>query len=304
MANMHLDLDQLRALEAVGRHGSVTAAARELYRSPSTVSYSIKRLEEAVGATLMDRSGHHARLTPAGEALAEEAQMLLAQAEHAERRVRLAAQGWEPLLTIATSDLLPMGHVLSLLRRFFREAPDTRVRVTREVLSGGWDALASARADLALGVPADGTPAMPLEIRPLTAVSFVFVVAPDHPLAEAEQPLGAEVVRQHRAVAAADTTRGLPSRTLRILQGQPVLSVPDQQTKCDAIRRGLGVGFLPQRTVAEDLKSGRLIAPALAFSAGDKHELCYAWRVGERGRGLAWFVDRIGAGVKAGDWRL
>jgi len=299
---MRLDLDQLRALEAVGRHESVTTAARELYRSPSTISYSIKRLEEALGATLMDRSGHHARLTPAGEALAEEARTLIAQAEHAERRVRLAARGWEPVLTLAVSDLLSMGHVLSMLRAFYREAPDTRVRVTREVLSGGWDALASGRADLAIGVPRDGTPSIPLEIHPLTEVRFAFVVTPDHPLAELKPPLAADTVRQYRAVAASDTTRGLPTRTLRVLDGQPMLSVPDQATKCEAIRRGLGVGFLPMTAVAEDLDNGRLVSPELAFSAGDRHELCYAWRVGEAGRGLQWFADRMAASVKAGDW--
>ncbi len=301
---MHLDLDQLNALEAVGRHGSVTAAARELFRSPSTISYSIKRLEEAVGATLLDRSGHHASLTPAGKALAEEARTLLAQAEHAERRVHMAARGWEPMLTIAVSDLIPLGHVLSLLRRFYVEAPDTRVRLTREVLSGGWDALSSGRADFAIGAPADGAPAVPLEIRPLAEVHFVFVVAPDHPLTETEEPITAEVLRQYRAVAASDTSRGLPTRTLRILNGQPTLSVPDQGSKCEAIRRGLGVGFLPASAIAEDLDHGRLVAPRLAFSNGDKHELCYAWRAGESGRGVAWLAEHIAAGVKAGDWKI
>lgn len=304
MANVRIDLDQLKTLEAVGRHASVTAAAGELYRSPSTVSYAVRRLEEALGVTLLDRSGHHARLTPAGEVLVAEARTLLAQAEHVERRVRLVADGWEPRLTLAVGDLVPMGKVLDLVRRFLRTAPQTDVRISREVLSGGWDALVSARADLAIGVPEDGAPAIPVAMRPLSEVRFVFVVAPDHPLAACAEPLTAEQVAAQRAVAASDSTRGLPARTLRILAGQAILSVPDQFTKWEAIRRGLGVGFLPAGLVADDLARGRLVAPRLAFSNDDRGRICYAWRARETGRGLSWLTARMEAEVRGGEWSL
>lgn len=301
---MRLNLSQLRDLEAVGRYASVTAAARGLYRSPSTLSYSIRKLERSLGVELLDRSGHNARLTPAGEALAAEARALIAHAERAERRMHLAMKGWEPALSIAVSDLVPVNRVLMLLGRFYREAPDTRVRLTGEVLSGGWDALVSARADLAIGVPADGAPSVPLEIRPLAEVRFVFVLASDHPLAKEKPPLSPEVVRRHRAVAAGDTTRNLPARSLRILEGQPTLSVPDQAAKLEAIRRGLGVGFLPEQAVAGDIKHGLLLAPALSFSANETQRLCYAWRAGEAGKGLAWFTQRLEAETKTGEWIL
>lgn len=301
---MTLNLGQLRDLEAVARHGSVTGAAHALYRSPSTLSYSIRRLEEALSVTLLERRSHSARLTPNGEALAAEAKALLAHAERTERRMHLAQKGWEPSLTIAVSDLVPMGRVFALLGRFYREAPDTRVQIRREVLTGGWDALIASRADLAIGVPADGAPAIALETRPLAKVAFVFVVAPDHPLAEAPAPLTAEQVSRHRAVAASDTTRGLPARTLRILPGQPVLTVPDQSIKHEAIRRGLGVGFLPERMVTGDIERGRLVTPALGFSSGESHTLCYAWRAGETGMGLAWLAKRLEAEAKTGDWLL
>src|SRR5690625_762196 len=301
---MKLNLGQLRDLDAVARHASVTGAARALYRSPSTLSYSIRRLEETLGITLLDRRSHSARLTRQGEALAEEARSLLAHAERTERRMRLAQKGWETSLTIAASDLVPMGRVLSLIGQFYRETPDTRVHVTREVLTGGWDALVASRADLAIGVPADGAPGTAVEARTLATVKFVFVVASDHPLATETAPLSAERIRRHRAVAASDTTRGLPAGSLRILEGQPVLSVPDQETTHMAILRGLGVGFLPERMVAEDIRQKRLVAPALSFTAGESHTLCYAWRADEVGHGLAWFAARLEAEAKTGDWLL
>jgi DNA-binding transcriptional LysR family regulator len=301
---MKLNLGQLRDLEAVARYASVTGAARALYRSPSTLSYSIRRLEEVLGITLLDRRSHSAKLTSQGEALAQEARSLLAHAERTERRMRLARKGWETSLTIAVSDLIPMGRVLSLIGQLYRETPDTRVHITREVLTGGWDALVASRADLAIGVPADGAPGSAVETRALAEVKFVFVMATDHPLAAETAPLSAEQIRQHRAVAASDTTRGLPARTLRILEDQPILSVPDQATKHAAILRGLGVGFLPERMVKEDIRKKRLIAPSLSFSAGESHTLCYAWRADETGRGLAWLAARLEAEAKTGDWLL
>lgn len=300
--NTPLDLDYLRVFEAIARCGSVTAAARKLYRSPSTVSYIVRRLESTLGVTLLDRSGHRANLTPQGKMLVAEARSLLAQAERITHKIRRADAGWEPEIGIAISDLVPPGRVLSLLKHFYAVSPDTRIRLTHEVLSGGWDALAGGRADLTLGVSVDGAPPLPLEIRSLGQIRFIFVAAPDHPLARIDAPIGIEALRQHRAIAVSDTSRNLPVRTLRILEAQPVLSVPDQETKREAILAGLGVGFLPERLIADDLARRRLVAPRLSFADSSTHELCYAWHAGESGRGLAWLTDYLADEVHYRNW--
>ncbi len=297
-----LDLDHLRVFDAIARYGSVTAAARKLYRSPSTVSYIVRRLESALGVTLLDRSAHRVNLTPQGRMLVVEARSLLAQAERITHKVRRVNAGWEPEIGIAISDLVPRGRVLSLLQHFYAVSPDTRIRLTHEVLSGGWDALADGRTDLTLGVPADGAPPLPLEIRPLGKIQFIFVTSPDHPLARIDAPITIEALRRHRAIAVGDTSRNLPVRTLRILEAQPVLSVPDQETKRKAILAGLGVGFLPKRLIADDLARHRLVAPRLSFADISTHELCYAWRAGESGRGLAWLTDYLANEARYRDW--
>ena len=50
-----LNLTQLRVLDAVARHGSVTAAAKELQYSQPSVSHHLRRLEAATGARLVQR---------------------------------------------------------------------------------------------------------------------------------------------------------------------------------------------------------------------------------------------------------
>jgi molybdate transport repressor ModE-like protein len=65
-----LDVTRLRVLDAVARHGSVTAAARELAYSQSSVSHHLARLEAETGAQLLQRAGRGIRLTQAGQLLA------------------------------------------------------------------------------------------------------------------------------------------------------------------------------------------------------------------------------------------
>lgn len=68
-----LDVNRLRVIDAVARHGSVTAAAKELHYSQPSVTHHLARLESETGAQLIQRVGRGIRLTPAGQLLADRA---------------------------------------------------------------------------------------------------------------------------------------------------------------------------------------------------------------------------------------
>jgi DNA-binding transcriptional LysR family regulator len=68
-----LDVTRLRVIDAVARHGSVTAAARELHYSQPSVTHHLARLEAETGAQLLQRVGRGIRLTEAGRLLADRA---------------------------------------------------------------------------------------------------------------------------------------------------------------------------------------------------------------------------------------
>ena len=297
-----ISLDALGVLDAIARRGSFAAAAEELHRVPSSITYAIQKLEESLGVALFDRRGHRAHLTPAGEALLREGRDLLLLADGLERNVRRIATGWEAELRLAVSDLLPRARVLELCEAFYQVAPETRLSLSTEVLAGTWDALVSGRADLALGVSGDAPAGGGYALQPLGEVAFVFVVAPHHPLAEATEPLANALIRRHRAVAAADSSRDLPARTVRLLPGQQVFTVPDLWCKREAQLMGLGIGYLPRHLVAEDLASGRLIEKATEDGGSDRHRLYYAWRSRHQGKALAWFRERLDTWAGVCDW--
>jgi DNA-binding transcriptional LysR family regulator len=79
-----LDVTRLRVIDAVARHGSVTAAARELQYSQPSVSHHLARLEAETGAQLLQRVGRGIRLTQAGRLLADRAAEIIGRIDAAD----------------------------------------------------------------------------------------------------------------------------------------------------------------------------------------------------------------------------
>jgi DNA-binding transcriptional LysR family regulator len=289
---MRLSLDALLVIDAIDRRGSFAAAAHELHRVPSAVTYSVQKLEEDLDVLLFDRRGHRAKLTAAGQELLAEGRHLLRAAGDLEARIKRVATGWEAELRIAYDGILPAAAVLELARDFYTQNADTRLRFSTEVLGGCWDALASGRADLAIGASGEGPSGGGYQTRPLGEIDWVFAVAPSHPLAGAAEPLLRHDIVSHRAVAVADSSRNLPPRTTGLLSGQDTLTIADAGIKLQAQAMGLGVGYLPKCLAAAAVERGELV---LKKTEEEKvsQMLFLAWRSAHRGKALKWFVDQV-----------
>jgi DNA-binding transcriptional LysR family regulator len=289
---MKLSLEALQVLDAIDRKGSFAAAAEDLHRVPSAITYSVRQLEDALGVELFDRRGHRAVLTDAGSELLSEGRRLLQAAAELECRVQQVAKGWESELRIAVDTLVGLDKIFGLAAEFYAGKTGTRLRFSHEVLGGTWDALASGRADLAIGAPGEAPAGRNYATRPLGRVEMVFVAAPFHPICNEPQPLTGAVIQSHRAVSIADTSRLLPPRTVGLLSGQDVLTVPSLEAKAAAHVAGLGVGFLPRWIAEREALAARLrILPVEVPRAPT--ELVIAWRPGQEGKALKWFVKRL-----------
>ncbi|MPZ96921.1 MAG: LysR family transcriptional regulator [Propionibacteriales bacterium] len=82
-----ITLVQLRVIDAVRRHGSVTAAARDLHYTQPSLSHHLSRLETEVGARLLQRVGRGIRLTEAGLLLADRAAEIIGRVDSATAEV-------------------------------------------------------------------------------------------------------------------------------------------------------------------------------------------------------------------------
>ncbi|MFY8088229.1 MAG: LysR family transcriptional regulator, partial [Rubrivivax sp.] len=141
--------EALAMMDTIARTGSFAAAARELGKVPSALTYSVRQLEEALDVLLFHRSSRQAQLTAAGNELLHEGRRLLQEMDAVANRVQRVASGWEATLSVSVDDALSSTTVFELVEAFcglctgeqaeLRHA--TRLRVRTEVLSGTWEAL-------------------------------------------------------------------------------------------------------------------------------------------------------------------
>ncbi|HEY1090113.1 MAG TPA: LysR substrate-binding domain-containing protein [Burkholderiaceae bacterium] len=287
--------EALGMMDAIARTGSFAAAAREMGKVPSALTYSVRQLEEALDVLLFDRRSRQAQLTAAGEELLHEGRRLLHELDAVAQRVKRVATGWEPELTIAFDDALARGALFDLIGDFYAiklddgSSPPTRLKLRTEVMTGTWEALVSGQADLALGTAAS---AAGFTCRPLGELDFVFCVAPHHPLAEAQEPLSATTIAPHRVIAVADSARALAPQTIGVVPGQDVLTVPSMATKLEGLLRGLGCGAVPAGLVRRHIEAGRLVQKT-TYQGRRIATVQYAWRDQTPGRALAWWLDKL-----------
>ncbi|MFI8717766.1 LysR family transcriptional regulator [Stenotrophomonas sp. NPDC077464] len=298
---LKLSLDALQILDAIDRRGSFAAAGKELHKVPSTISYTVSKLEQDLGVQLFDRVGPRAELTEAGVALLEEGRHLLRAARELEMRVRRVASGWEAELTVALDSMFQPALLAEDVRAFSQVAEQTRVRLISEALSGTWEALLDRRADLLVGAAGEGPSGGGYVVEPLGVVRFVFAVAPGHPLAAGSAPLTREELAAHCAIAVADSARRLLPRTVGLLMGQETVTVPDMLSKFRLQCAGLGFGFLPELYVQAAVAQGTLVVRQVEEPKPDE-TFWLAWRTGEEGAALRWWRERMRAPGRMQGW--
>src|ERR1700734_3030400 len=85
---MFTDLTLLRGFASIVDSGSISAAARHLHLTQSTLSRQLQNLEDRCGTVLLRRDTHRMRLTDTGHRLVADARALLDLAEESENRLR------------------------------------------------------------------------------------------------------------------------------------------------------------------------------------------------------------------------
>ncbi|MYM27277.1 LysR family transcriptional regulator [Duganella sp. CY15W] len=289
---LRLSLEALQIVDAIDRRGSFSAAGKELHRVPSTISYTVSKLEDDLGVQVFERNGPRVELTAAGAELLKEGRYLLKAALDLEHRVRRVASGWETELAVAMDSMFSACVFHEDIPAFYAVAQQTRLRIVQEALSGTWEALLDRRADLLVGAAGDGPAGGGYVSEPIGKVDFVFAVAPTHPLAAVEERLGRTHLQHYRAISVADSARQLAPRTVGLLLGQDALTVADMHTKFQYQLAGVGFGFLPEPCARAAISAGLLVEKQV--DEPKPAETFYlAWRSGENGAALNWWLNRM-----------
>lgn len=252
-ANPRVTLEQWRVFQAIIEQGGYSQAAAHLHRSQSAISYSMSRLQEQLGISLLKIEGRKALLTEQGKILLQRSGKLINDAAEIENFTHHLSQGREAEIKFVVDSAFPNDLLMSALAQFSKQSQGTRVQLQEVILSGATDALIGDEADLVIGVE---SPAQYLS-DPLIDIELVAVARADHPLLQLEREITTVDLAQHTHVVIQDSGQA-EKMDVGWLSSQDRWTVSSIESALSAIEHGLGYGWIPTNRLVEGLGDGTL----------------------------------------------
>jgi len=272
---------QLRHLIALAEHGHFGRAAHACHVTQSTLSASIKELEDILRAALVDRTKRRVVMTPLGHATVARARRVI---EALEALAQAAASGREPLSGLVRLGVIPtigpfvLPRLLPKLRKLHPRlrlelVEDTTERLVPDLHAGKLDAVLLALPS-ALGN---------VERALLFDDRFHVALPPGHALAGYEALSPAEIraesmlllrdghcLRDH-ALAACRVGRGRPLAALEATSLYTLIQMVDN---------GFGITLVPELAVAAGILRGTGIAVRPLDAPAAARKVALVWRKG------------------------
>lgn len=264
------DLNLMATFARVVEAGSFAEAARRLATSRSAVSKSVARLEQLLGARLLNRTTRHLSLTEIGASVAEHCSRMLEEAEQARKLVDSLSAEPRGVLRVSASVAFGTLHVAPALAEFLPAHPDLVIDLT---ITDRWVDLAEEGYDVAIRVT--GEPPPHWVARRLAPVRRQLCATPDY-FSRRGVPRSPADLSQHNCL---DYTRSGEQGRWRFRGPAGEISVPvngplhvdDDEALSQAVLGGLGIGLLPTFIVGRDIQSGRLQTVLSEYIPVDRH---------------------------------
>jgi DNA-binding transcriptional LysR family regulator len=250
LPHSHISLKQWNTLLAVVRCGSFARAAEVLHISQPAISYTIAKIEERLGISILRPEGRRARITEIGRQLLAHVEPLVQQAVEVEAVAERLRKDWRPEIRLAVVNDFPSKLLLSAILDYSGKQPCATVLLTETADERIRQLLQDRAADLAItrrlcsGMQGDI----------LIEIEYVPVAHAAHPLFALDRPLTDADLQQAVEVTfnGADTAAGGKHT------GGKRWNVSNLDTAEKALMEGIGYGWLPWHQVQAALAEGRL----------------------------------------------
>jgi LysR family hca operon transcriptional activator len=291
---MSVELRHLRYFVAVAEELSFTRAAERLRTAQPSLSQQIRRLEESVGVTLLERSRHHVTLTDAGRVFLQQAKDILARVEHSQRLAKQAADGRAGEVAVGTFPSADVRIIPALRALVAERLPDVRLVLHSKYAIDSVLGLRSGALDVAF---VRG----PLDVAGLESIEIfrehlVIVLPAHHALARRKHiPVGSlddlPCITMERSLAPAlyDAAANL-YREARIRM-HAVSSADNLLGHLKLVQDGVGFALLPD-SVNALLPPGVTSRP-LDGSPVPTVSIELAWKSGNRSRLVSEIIDLV-----------
>jgi DNA-binding transcriptional LysR family regulator len=250
-------MDKLRAIQLFVRLadlGSFTRVAEQVNSSKSMVSKEIGRLESDLGARLLHRSTRNVQLTHAGEGYLQRAREILSKLDDADSFVQDLQENLRGKLKINAPMALGITDLSTLFADFMRDNPEIELDIhlgdeSIDLVEQGFD----------LGFRASSTPIDSNYVgRALTRFTYRICASPDY-------------IKRHPNIALPIDLKDHNCFIYSYFQGKNIwpiedgilvkgsLRVNNTLFMMEAIKQGLGLGFIPDFVCQQALKNGQVV---------------------------------------------
>lgn len=258
-----LEVRHLRAVDAISREGTVTAAAKRLFLTQSAVSHLLKDLETRLGIELFDRE-RGMEPTEEGKRLLRSARVVLDELERAEYDLAQLRDGHQGVLRVTTQCYTCYHWLPSILARFRENFPGIDLQLVPEATPNPIRALLDGVLDLAIVY--ERGPAG-IETTELFVDELVALVPPGHRLAGRRWLTPKDFVGETLIVHYIEP-EGPPVVTgfLRPAGVEPARILELQLTDAvtESVKSGLGITVLARWAVAPEIREGSLVPVRLS----------------------------------------
>jgi DNA-binding transcriptional LysR family regulator len=273
-------LAQLNSFVAVAEELHFGRAAARLHLTQPPLSRQIRLLEQEVGVTLLDRSGHAVKVTPAGRVFLAEARRILRLAEESSLAARRVPTGTGGALTVGFTAVSVHGYVRSFLRRMAEELPHVDL-VLRELVTAG-QVEAIAAGDIDLGFVRPPVTRAGLASRVVHTERLLLAAPADDPLAGRDEPvqvaeLDDRALVMYSPVESRYFYELLLGMTVRAhARPRYVQYVSQVHTMLALVQAGVGLAVVPESATA--LHPDGVTFVALAAAQSPAVELAATWQ--------------------------
>lgn len=243
-----MKLQQLRYLWEIAHHNlNVSATAESLYTSQPGISKQIRLLEEELGLQIFSRSGKHLTgITPAGGAIIEIAERILAEVENIRRIAQEYKNDTQGSITIATTHTQARYALPPVIKSFIKRYPQVALHMQQGTPMQISELAAHREVDFAIATEALEL-FSDLIMLPCYRWNRSIVVPRDHPLTQSS-PLTLEAVAAHPIVTYVFGFTGRSQLDQAFarhgLKPQVVLTAVDADVIKTYVKLGLGIGII------------------------------------------------------------
>ncbi len=259
MINRKDSLEGLTIFVQVIESGSFSAAASELGFAVSHISKAITKLEDRLGARLINRTTRSLSLTDVGQVYFDKAKQIVTDAHEAEQSIHQLQVSPSGRLKISLPTSFGQSHMQPIIRDYLLRYPDVKMQVDFssrmvDVIGEGFDLC------VRMGQPKSSN----LISRTLLEFEFVTVATPEY-FAKHGQPKHPHDLKNHSAVKYMYNQVPI-TWEFKNSQGETIHVEVQNQVECNnlplqktLVLAGLGIGRLPSFVCEQEIAQGKLV---------------------------------------------